>query len=170
MTQIDPTTLINRPLSRVRARVMARAAASYEHALTGENPRWITIVSAGDLVIVTLQGTYGRENGSAGNRSLQSSSIARSLDGLRRYIRGVSGIDLRSAVWSADPLNASLCKTLATHASLDVFQLGHGIPLLGVPIDTHLHADGPRADAPRGSQAEGTGSEGRRDPIAMPSD
>lgn len=156
--------------SRLRARALAKAAGSFEHALSGENPRCISIVSAGDVLVLTLQGSLQGGPSAIGLRSDEASGIARSLDGLRRYVRGVCGIDLRSAIWSADPLNGSLCKTLATHAALDVFQLGRGIPVLGVPIDAHLHADGPRAALARGNQAEGPGSECRRDPIVMPSD
>jgi hypothetical protein len=156
--------------SHQRARALAKAAGSYEHALSGETPHCISIVSAGDVMVVTLQGALRGEPFATGGRPDETSGIARSLDGLRRYVRGVCGIDLRSAIWSADPLNGSLCKTLATHAALDVFQLGRGIPVLGVPIDAHLHADGPRAASARGNQAEGSGSECRRDSIVMPSD
>lgn len=121
-------------------------------------------------MVMTLQGMTRSSSGENASRHDDVAGVKRSLEGLRRYIRGLCGIDLRSAVWSSDPVNASLCKTLATHASLDVFQFGRGIPLLGVPIDSHLYADGPRASPTRGRQAEGAGSECRREPIAMPSD
>ena len=41
-----------------------------------------------------------------------------------------------------DQATGSVLKTLTTRPAVDMFLLGEGVPTLGIPIDTHLHANG----------------------------
>jgi len=64
-----------------------------------------------------------------------------SLDSLRRHVERRTGVMLRGAVAHVDSVTGSVLKTFTTSPAVEFFELGRAVLPLGVPIDTHVHAD-----------------------------
>lgn len=142
-----PVSAMNQSL----ARRVARAAGTFEHLLTGRAPVSVTVVASGDSLVVTLHeclspverdlhadGGWGRERVESYHRRLFEHSCAP----FRSHLRETTGVSLESAISHVDRTTGSVLKTFATSPNVEVFLLGHGLPALGVPVDTHLHANG----------------------------
>jgi len=138
-------------LARERtAREVARATGSFEHLLTGRVPTSVMIVADGDWMVVSLSEAFSTverrlaANGQEGLtrvRDFHQHLFDHSLDSLRRHVETRTGITLRGAVAHVDSVTGSVVKTFTTSPAVELFELGRAVRSLGVPIDTHLHAD-----------------------------
>ena len=135
---------------RRTAREVARATGNFEHLLTGRVPTSVMIVAHADWMVVSLSEAFSpverrlAANGRAGLTSvkdLHRHLFDDSLDSLRRHVEQRTGIVLRGAVAHVDPVTGSVLKTFTTSPAVELFELGRAVRPLGVPIDTHLHAD-----------------------------
>ena len=133
-----------------KAREVARAAGSFEHLLTGRVPTSVMIVADGDWMVVSLSEAFSpverrlAANGQEGLtrvRDLHQHLFEDSLDSLRRHVERRTGITLRGAVAHVDSVTGSVLKPFTTSPAVELFELGRAVRPLGVPIDTHLHAD-----------------------------
>lgn len=142
------------------ARRVARAAGTFEHLLTGRAPVSVTVVASGDSIVVTLHECFsaverdlitagGRERVETYHRQL----FEHSCEAFRSHLRQTSGVCLMSAISHVDRTTGSILKTFTTAKSVDVFLLGNGLPALGVPVDTHLHANGVHTQGAGGTGA-----------------
>lgn len=153
------------PLNAVNqclARRVARAAGTFEHLLTGRAPASVTVVANSEALVVTLHesfsplernimatGARGRERVESYHRRL----FEHSCEAFRSHLRTSTGVALESAISHVDGTTGSVLKTFTTAKSVEVFLLGHGLPVLGVPVDTHLHANGVHVQGAGGAGA-----------------
>ncbi len=144
------------------ARRVARAAGTFEHLLTGRAPTSVTVVASGNSLVVTLHesfsplerdimanGDHGRERVESYHRRL----FEHSCEAFRSHLRTSTGVALESAISHVDRTTGSVLKTFTTAKSVEVFLLGNGLPVLGVPVDTHLHANGVHVQGAGGAGA-----------------
>lgn len=80
-------------------------------------------------------------------REFHRGLFERSLAGLCRHVRRVTGVELRGALAHVDPLTGSVLKTLTTQPDVHLLLLGRGLPVLGVPVDAHPYARNERSGA-----------------------
>jgi uncharacterized protein YbcI len=150
------------PMNQCLARRVARAAGTFEHLLTGRSPTSVTVVANGDALVVTLHesfsplerdimahGERGRERVESYHRRL----FEHSCEAFRKHLRTSTGVSLESAISHVDGATGSVLKTFTTAKSVEVFLLGNGLPVLGVPIDSHLHANGVHVQGAGGTGA-----------------
>jgi len=158
------------------ARLVARAAGTFDHERLGRSPSRVTVVAGSDWMVVCLQSALApldhivaRHCGdtAAEIERRQRAIVARSLDELRGYVYDRTGIEFVAAMVSVDPFTGSVLTTFTTTPTVDLFLLGQGLPYLGVPIDAHVRADGPHAPGAAGNHAVGASHIVRREPIAM---
>jgi uncharacterized protein YbcI len=159
------------------ARRVAKAAGTFEQERLGRTPSRVTVVTGRDWMVVCLQSMLApldrivaRHCGetAAEIERRQRAIVERSLDDLRVYVHGRTGIELVSAMVSIDAPTGSVLTTFTTTPTVDLFLLGQGLPMLGVPIDAHVRVDGPHAPGAAGINAVGTTQLVRREPFAMP--
>lgn len=144
------------------ARRVARAAGTFEHLLTGRPPTSVTVVANGDGLVITLHASFsplerdiaahgerGRERVESYHRRL----FEHSCDAFRNHLRTSTGVSLESAISHVDRTTGSVLKTFTTAKNVEVFLLGNGLPVLGVPVDTHLHANGVHVQGAGGAGA-----------------
>lgn len=142
-----PLSAMNQSL----ARRVARAAGTFEHLLTGRAPASVTVVASGESLVVTLHecfsaaerdlvacGERGRDRVESYHRQL----FEHSCEAFRSHLRKATGVAFESAISHVDRTTGSVLKTFTTAHNVEVFLLGNGLPVLGVPVDTHLHANG----------------------------
>ena len=164
------------PPVQVLARQVARAAGSFEYEQLGREPSRVTVVTGRSWMVVSLQASLAPlerivvRNCPASAAEIerrQRVAMSRSLDDLREHVLRLTGVELVGAMVSVDAATGSVLKTLTTNPALDLFLLGEGMPFLGVPIDAHVHADGPHVPEARGIHAVGTSHAVRTEPFAM---
>ena len=135
---------------RRTAREVARTAGSFEHLLTGRVPTSVMIVADGDWMVVSMSEAFSPDerrlaaNGQEGLtrvRDFHRHLFDDSLDSLRRHVERRTGVMLRGAVAHVDSVTGSVLKTFTTSPAVEFFELGRAVLPLGVPIDTHVHAD-----------------------------
>ena len=135
---------------RRTAREVARTAGSFEHLLTGRVPTSVMIVADGDWMVVSMSEAFSPDerrlaaNGQEGLakvREFHQHLFDDSLDSLRRHVERRTGITIRGAVVHVDSVTGSVMKTFTTSPAVELFELGRAVRPLGVPIDSHLHAD-----------------------------
>jgi uncharacterized protein YbcI len=132
------------------ARQVAQAAGTFEHLLTGRVPASVTVVSDGDWLVVSLLEPFtplerrlaADTAGAARVHDFHRYLFDESLDSLRTHLRRSTGVELQSGVAHIDTANGSVLKTYTTNPAVELFLLGQGVPALGVPVNTHLHANG----------------------------
>jgi uncharacterized protein YbcI len=132
------------------ARQVARATGTFEHLLTGRAPHSVTVVCNGDWLVVSLHGGFSalerrlaaEEEGASRVRDFHHYLFDNSLDSIRSHVRRSTGVELRGAIAHVDPGTGSVIKTFTTNPAVELFLLGQGLPVLGVPVNAHLHADG----------------------------
>jgi len=138
------------PIDQRLARRVARAAGSFEHRLLGREPASVTIVATAGWMVVQLHEPFSLTerrlaadaDGALEVREFHRGLFERSLAGLLHHVRRVTGVELRGALAHVDPLTGSVLKTLTTQPDVHLFLLGRGLPMLGVPVDAHLYANG----------------------------
>jgi uncharacterized protein YbcI len=132
------------------AREVARTAGSFEHLLTGRVPTSVMIVADGDWMVVSLSEAFSPDERRLAAHGQEGLTMVRdfhrqlfddSLDSLRRHVERRTGVMLRGAVAHVDSVTGSVLKTFTTSQAVDLFELGRAVLPLGVPIDTHVHAD-----------------------------
>lgn len=162
---------------QVLARQVARAAGSFEYEHLGREPSRVTVVTGRNWMVVSLQASLAPlERIVVRHCPASAAEIERrqrlatdgSIDALRDHVLRTTGVELVGAMVSVDAATGSVLKTFTTVPAVDLFLLGQGTPFLGVPIDAHVHADGPYAPEARGINAVGTSHSVRREPFAMP--
>lgn len=175
-----PSKLFGPSAGQRLARQVARAAGTFEHRFMGGDPTNVTVVAGGDpggeWMVVSVQTTLApldrvvaaecRERAAEIQRR-QRAVFHRALPAVRDYVRRLTGVDLRGGMVGIDVATGGVVKTFATHPELELFLLGTGLPLLGVPIDAHVHADGPHVLEAAGSHAVGMPHTVRREPSVM---
>jgi len=127
------------------ARMVAQAAATFEHLLVGRVPTGATVVAGDGWLVLTLHETFTAAErlqardpaGARRVRQVHSAVFNRGLDPLRRHVVEGTGIVLRGAAVHVDAVNGSILKTLSTHPTVDLFLLGRPHPMLGVPVNDH---------------------------------
>jgi len=140
----------NRERQRLARRV-AHAAGSFEHLLVGRVPSSVTVVTDGDWMVLNIHEAFSPgERQLASNRNGGSGKVEayhrylfnHGLESLCSHVRTCTGVWFRGAAVHVDRETGSVLKTLTTRPAVDTFLLGEGVPTLGIPINTHLHADG----------------------------
>ena len=134
-------------LQRV-ARQVAQAAGTFEHLLMGRVPKSVTVVADGGWMVVNLHEAFSpverrlsaNSEGSERVRNYHRYLFEHSLDSLRTHVRRSTGVELRGAIAHVDTVTGSVLKTFTTNPAVELFLLGQGVPALGVPVNTHLHA------------------------------
>lgn len=133
------------------ARRVAHAAGTFEHLLVGRSPSSVTVVADGDWMVLSIH-----EALSAGERQLANDGrggfakvdayhrhlFSHGLEALCGHVQTCTGVWFRGGTVHVDQATGSVLKTLTTRPAVDMFLLGEGVPTLGIPIDTHLHANG----------------------------
>ena len=113
-------------------------------------PASVTVVSDGDWLVVSLLEPFtplerrlaADTAGAARVHDFHRYLFDESLDSLRTHLRRSTGVELQSGVAHIDTANGSVLKTYTTNPAVELFLLGQGVPALGVPVNTHLHANG----------------------------
>jgi uncharacterized protein YbcI len=134
---------------RRSARQVAQAAGAFEHLLMGRAPKSVTVVADGKWMVVSLHEAFSAverrlvldEDGADRVREYHRYLFDNSLDALRTHVRQSTGVELRGAIAHVDTVTGSVLKTFTTNPAVELFLLGQGLPTLGVPVNTHLHAD-----------------------------
>ena len=137
------------PVHRV-ARQVAQAAGTFEHLLLGRVPTSVTVVADGDWMVVSIHEPFTAPErrmvrdaeGSARVRDFHRYLFENSLDSLIGHVRRRTGVELRGAIAHVDVVTGTVLKTFSTNPDVDLFLLGRGLPALGVPVNTHVHANG----------------------------
>jgi uncharacterized protein YbcI len=133
------------------ARRVAHAAGTFEHLLVGRSPSSVTVVADGDWMVLSIH-----EALSAGERRVANDGkggfakvdayhrhlFSHGLEALCGHVQTCTGVWFRGGAVHVDRATGSVLKTLTTRPAVDMFLLGEGVPTLGIPIDTHLHANG----------------------------
>jgi hypothetical protein len=57
-------------------------------------------------------------------------------------VRRSTGVEIKGAIAHVDTTTGSVLKTFTTHAEVDLFLLGRGLPALGVPVNAHRRVNG----------------------------
>ena len=134
-------------LQRV-ARQVAQAAGTFEHLLMDRVPKSVTVVADGGWMVVNMHEAFSPverrlaadAEGSDRVRNYHRYLFEQSLDSLRSHVRRSTGVELRGAIAHVDTVTGSVLKTFTTNPAVELFLLGQGVPALGVPVNTHLHA------------------------------
>lgn len=128
------------------ARLVARAAGSFEHGLLGRAPTSVTVVGTGSWMVVHLHEQFSPlerrlsrrdEAGAERVRAFHQGLFERTVAALLDHVRGLTGVPLCGGIAHVDVATGSVLKTLATSPGLDLFVMGRGLPVLGVPVDDH---------------------------------
>jgi uncharacterized protein YbcI len=140
------------PRGRQRlARRVAHAAGTFEHLLVGRGPSSVTVVTDGEWMVLSIHETFSpgerrvATNGNGGLGKVEAYHrylFNHGLESLCDHVRTCTGVWFRSGAVHVDRETGSILKTLTTRPAVDTFLLGEGVPTLGTPVDTHLHADG----------------------------
>ena len=131
------------------ARQVAQAAGTFENMLLHRVPRAVSVVAADDWMVIHLQEDFDaveRRLASAGDGRQRVEEFHRflfenSLPSLCAHVRRATGVKLNGAVAHVDADACTVLKTFSTHPAVDLFVLGQGLPGLGVPVNSHRHAD-----------------------------
>ncbi len=132
------------------ARQVAQATGTFEHLLTGRVPTSVTVVSDGEWLVVSLLEAFSpverrlaaHEEGAARVHDFHRYLFDQSLDSIRSHVKRSTGVELQGAIAHIDTATGSVLKTFTTNPAVELFLLGQGLPALGVPVNTHLHANG----------------------------
>lgn len=138
-------------------RLVAQAVADFEQRLLGRPPRHVTVTHGAGLLVVSLQQPLTpieRELAAdpAGSRRLEDfhhDLFSESRPALRDHVAAATGVDLAAAVLDIDLDTGCLLKTFSTGPAIDLYLFGPPAPLLGVPIDWHVHAEAVRRQTAR---------------------
>lgn len=138
------------PSGKRLARHVAQATGSFENLLVGRAPMSVTVVADGDWMVVTLHEAFtdterrlARDDaGAARVDAFHRYLFENSLDALTTHVRKATGVEIRGAIAHVDRITGSVLKTFTTHPDVDLLLLGTGLPMLGVPVNAHLHARG----------------------------
>jgi len=139
------------PSAQRLARHVAQAAGTFENLLVGRSPTSVTVVADGDWMVVTLHEAFTATErrishdaaGMARVDAFHRYLFEQSLDALATHVRTVTGVEIRGAIAHVDRQTGSVLKTFTTHPDIDLLLLGPGLPMLGVPVNAHLHGQGP---------------------------
>ena len=133
------------------ARRVAHAAGTFEHLLVGRVPSSVTVVADGNWMVLSIHEAFSpgerqvASNGNGGFAKVDAyhrQLFSHGLEALCGHVRTCTGVWFRGGAVHVDQATGSVLKTLTTRPAVDVFLLGEGVPTLGIPIDTHLHANG----------------------------
>ena len=138
-------------------RLVAHAAADFEQRLLGRPPRHVTVTVGAGLIVVSLQQPLAPiEQEVAANpagrsrvRDFHHDLFTESREAFRDHVAARTGIDLAAGVLDVDLETGCLLKTFSTVPTIDLYLFGPPAPLLGVPIDWHVHAETLRLRAVR---------------------
>lgn len=138
------------PSAKRLARHVAQATGSFENLLVGRSPTSVTVVADGDWMVVTLHEAFTEterrvardDAGAARVDAFHRYLFEHSLDALATHVRRATGVEIRGAIAHVDMHTGSVLKTFTTHPDVDLVLLGPGVPVLGVPVNAHLHARG----------------------------
>jgi uncharacterized protein YbcI len=142
------------PSAKRLARHVAQATGSFENLLVGRSPNSVTIVADGDWMVVTLHESFTDTErriardaaGAARVDAFHRYLFDHSLEALAAHVRKATGVEIRGAIAHVDRHTGSVLKTFTTHPNVDLLLLeqglGAGLPMLGVPVNAHLHARG----------------------------
>lgn len=131
------------------ARQVARAAGSFEHGLLGRAPTSVTVVGSDAWMVVFLHEQFSplerqlAATDASGARRVSEfhhGLFDRTAEALREHVRLATGVMLSAAIAHVDTATGSVLKTLATSVEVDLFLLGVGLPVLGVPVNDHRRA------------------------------
>jgi uncharacterized protein YbcI len=139
------------PSAKRLARTVAHAAGTFENLLVGRSPTSVTVVADGDWMVVTLHESFtaaerrisNDDAGAARVDAFHRYLFEQSLDALATHVRKITGVEIRGAIAHVDRHTGSVLKTFTTHPDVDLMLLGPGLPMLGVPVNAHLHGQGP---------------------------
>lgn len=139
------------PAAKRLARHVAQATGTFENLLVGRSPTSVTVVADGDWMVVTLHEAFTAaerrishdDAGAARVDAFHRYLFEHSLDALASHVRKVTGVEIRGAIAHVDRHTGSVLKTFTTHPDVDLLLLGPGLPMLGVPVNAHLHTQGP---------------------------
>jgi uncharacterized protein YbcI len=146
-----------RPCGRAVGRLVAHAVADFEQRLLGRSPRHVTVTVGAGLIVVSLQQQLApieREvaadpAGSSRVQNFHQDLFADSRSAFREHVAALTGIDLAAGVLDIDLETGCLLKTFSTGPAIDLYLFGPPAPLLGLPIDWHVHAEAVRRQAVR---------------------
>lgn len=145
-----------------RARLIAHAAATFEHRLLGRVPTNVSVVAGASWLVMHVHEPL----------SPVERRIARDVAGVRRvrdfhqsvfeesraafadHLRTLTGIEIRGGLAHVDAATGSIVKTFTTHPDVDLFLFGAGLPALGVPVDAHVHANDGHASLNHGPHGQ----------------
>jgi|OM-RGC.v1.021973197 hypothetical protein len=149
------------PMNQRIARCVAQAAGTFEHLLTGRSPVSVTVVASGSSLVVTLHERFSpleadladTDGGLGKIEDFHRYLFENSFDAFRSHLRDSAGVELRGGIAHVDGTTHSVLKTFTTAPTVELFLLGRGLPLLGVPVDAHMHAEGVRVQGAGGTGA-----------------
>ena len=141
---------MKKPSDERLARQVAHAAGTFEHLLLGRAPTSVTVVANGDWMVVSLHEPFsaverrmaGDEAGCDRVREFHQYLFEQSLESLVSHVRRSTGVEIKGAIAHVDTTTGSVLKTFTTHAEVDLFLLGRGLPALGVPVNAHRRVNG----------------------------
>jgi hypothetical protein len=132
------------------ARNVAQAAGAFEHLLMSRVPTSVVVTAGGDWMVVTIHEAFSAierrvaaagDGGMAKVEAYHRHLFDEGLAALCNHVRERTGVALRGAAAHVDRRTESVLKTFTTRSTVDIFLLGAGVPMLGVPIDAHRHVD-----------------------------
>jgi uncharacterized protein YbcI len=144
------------------ARLIAHAAATFEHGLLGRAPTNVSVVSGeGWLVMHVHEPLSPVERRISRNpagfrrvREFHQSVFEEARAAFADHLRTMTGIEIRGGLAHVDAATGSIVKTFTTHPDVDLFLFGAGLPALGVPVDAHVHANDGHASLNHGPHGQ----------------
>jgi len=141
---------MNTPTDERLARQVAQVTGTFEHVLLGRSPTSVGVVADADWMVVHVHEPLSAverrlaadAEGAVRVRDFHRYLFESSVDSLLRHVQNATGVHFRGAIAHVDLATGSVLKTLSTRAEIDLFLLGQGLPVLGVPVNAHLHAYG----------------------------
>jgi uncharacterized protein YbcI len=118
------------------AQKIALAAIAYQRQHTGHAPHAVTVVVAGDTLVVTLHGALSpaeiaaarSPGGAARVQEFHKQLFAASAGSLRSEIHRITGVAVREAAAEVEPTSGTVVQVFGSGTMVEVFLLERGLP------------------------------------------
>ena len=118
------------------AEQVARSVAAFQRESTGREPASVSVVLAGDTLVVTLHGALSpaeqamsrTPEGAAKVHEFHRQLFLNASDTLRNDIKRITGMDVREATVEVEPKTGAVMQVFSSGAMVQVFMLSGKVP------------------------------------------